>query len=84
MLLCLIAHAATCVKGDIQLKNALLLFTMNSYSSFRLHKGLLQYQGAQDFDDHFKDILGISPLNWDLKLQIASDLAKAMQQCHVR
>jgi len=72
------------VKGSVQLKNARHLFTMNSYSSFRLQKGLLQHQGAQDFDVHFKDILGISPLDWDFKLQIACDLATAMQQCHVR
>lgn len=57
---------------------------MRSHSSFRLHKGLLEYQGTQDFDDHFTDVFGISPIDWDLKLRIASDLADAMQQCHVR
>jgi serine/threonine protein kinase len=30
------------------------------------------------------NVVGISPLDWNLKLQIACDLAHAMYQCHVR
>jgi hypothetical protein len=50
----------------------------------RLYKGFLEHQGSSDFDAHLMNVVGISPLDWNLKLQIACDLAHAMYQCHVR
>ena len=87
--LCHIAHGATCVRGipcsSKYCANPRVFIFLNTFHpQFRLHKGFLEYEGALEFDHHFKDVIGISPCDWQLKLQIACDLALALDQCHVR
>lgn len=84
-----IAHGVTCVRGmpcsSKYCANPRVFISLNTFhSQFRLHKGFLEHEGALEFDHHFKDVIGISPCDWQLKLQIACDLALALDQCHVR
>jgi hypothetical protein len=84
-----IAHGVTCVRGipcsSKYCANPRVFISLNSFhSQFRLHKGFLEHEGALEFDHHFMDVIGISPCDWQLKLQIACDLALALDQCHVR